>query len=66
MTFCSFHTMASSMIYYSTYAWQMFYQMIYTEIMFCCCMTSFVIYTLIMHAQEPMKLLHLYELLYNN
>ncbi len=32
--------------------------------MFRCCVTSFVIYTLIAHAQEPTKLLHLYELLY--
>ncbi len=31
--------------------------------MFCYCMTSFVMYTLIPHAQEPMKLLHLYKLL---
>ena len=29
-----------------------------------CCMTSSVIYTLTAHAQEPMKLLYLYELLY--
>ena len=32
--------------------------------MFCCCVTSSVIYSLITHAQEPIELLHSYELLY--
>ncbi len=32
--------------------------------MFCSCVASSVIYTLIAHAQEPMKLFHLCELLY--
>ena len=32
--------------------------------MFWCCVTSNVIYTLITHAQEPIKLLHSYGLLY--
>ncbi len=35
------------------------------KILFCCCVTSCVIYTPIAHAREPMKLLHLPELLYN-
>ena len=35
------------------------------KIMFCCCVASSVMYTIIEQAQKPMKLLHLYDLLYN-
>ena len=36
------------------------------KVMFCGCVMSSVICTLIVHTQEPIKLLHLYELLYNS
>ena len=52
VTFCSFHAMASSVIYYSTHARQ-------NEIK-----SALKNYMFLAHAQEPMKLLHLYELLY--
>ncbi len=67
--FLFFSRYGSSLIYYSTHAhgkmkFICFIHQKCSETLCFVVVSSSVIYTLIAHAQEPMKLLHLYELLY--
>ncbi len=76
MTFCSFHAMASSVIYYNTHARQSEIFLFYTSKVLktrlknrggnyvsLLCDVFRDLYSIV-HAQELMKLVHLYELLY--